>query len=50
MIKIDTTQIPKHKMESMAYYLRETCEKYFDNPENQKKFEEWKKKREKQIN
>lgn len=37
--------LPKYESEQFMRWLAEAAEKYFENPENQKRFEQWKKER-----
>ncbi len=36
---------PKENLDSLARFLAEACRKYYSDPENVKKYEEWKKQR-----
>lgn len=40
--KIDCSQIPKVEMNNLCRTLVTAAERFFENPENQKRFEAWK--------
>lgn len=47
---IDVTKISKEDRRAIARDLLPILERYYDDPEVRKDFEEWKKKRDKEIN
>lgn len=40
-IKIDLDKVPKLEMDSLCRMLVKAMKKHFDDPENMRKFEEW---------
>lgn len=44
-VKIDVSQIPKYQVDLLCHDILEGCKKFYSDPENVKKFEEWKAKR-----
>ena len=48
MIKVNIEQIPESTTNPMARSLGEIIKIYFENPDNMREFEEWKKSRGKQ--
>lgn len=49
-VKIDLSQVPKYQMELLCHDILEGCKKFYSDPENVKKFEEWKAKKDTQQN
>lgn len=45
---IDTEAIPRTDTQSLAQTVLESVKHFYDNPENEKRFEVWKENREKQ--
>lgn len=43
---MDVRTLPEWEFNSLARWIGRACEKYFEDPEVQKRFEEWKKQRE----
>lgn len=44
--KIDLSQVPDHAWNGMARKVRSGLDGFYSDPENRKRFEEWKRKRE----
>lgn len=49
-IRIVSTKIPKHNVEVLASRVYDACKKFYEDPENMRKFEEWKKERDSKVN
>lgn len=46
----ELSTLPAYDARRFYRWIAETVEKYFENPENEKKFEEWRKQREEKEN
>lgn len=44
-VNIDLTQVPKYQMELLCHDILDGCKKFYADPENVKKYEEWKSKK-----
>lgn len=49
MIKVHPDQIPESDTNSMVRSLNEIVKAYYENPDNMREFEEWKKSQKKQA-
>lgn len=45
-IEIDVNQIPPYQIRLLCKTILEACQKFYSNPENIKKYEEWKRSKE----
>ena len=41
-LKIDLSQIPERQMNGLCKALLDACKRYYSDPENLRKYEEWK--------
>lgn len=39
--KIDVSQIPKYQMDALCQTILDGCKKFYADPKNVKKYEEW---------
>lgn len=45
-VEIDLNQIPPYQMRLLCKTILEACQKFYSDPENVKKYEEWKRAKE----